>query len=53
MSNTEMNNEEVSRFTLTDEEMEQITAKSLDHSEIINHFDPKLVQFLNRRNIHD
>ena len=38
---------------VSDEEMEQITAKSLDHSEIINHFDPKLVQFLNRRNIHD
>ena len=46
-------NKDLFDFTLTDEEMEQITAKSLDHSEIINHFDPKLVQFLNRRNIHD
>ncbi|MCR4949888.1 MAG: aldo/keto reductase, partial [Solobacterium sp.] len=46
-------NKDLFDFTLTDEEMEQITSKSLDHSEIINHFDPKLVQFLNRRNIHD
>ena len=46
-------NKDLFDFTLTDEEMEQITAKSLDHSEIINHFDPKLVQFMNRRNIHD
>lgn len=40
-------------FTLTDEEMNTIAAKTLDHSEIINHFDPKLVQFLNHHNIHD
>lgn len=40
-------------FTLTDEEMNTIAAKTLDHSEIINHFDPKIVQFLNHHNIHD
>ncbi len=34
-------------FTLTDEEMEQIKVKDLGHSEIINHFDPKIVQWLN------
>lgn len=38
---------------LSDEEMEAINALTLDHSEIINHFDPKLVQMLNRRKIHD
>ena len=46
-------NMDILDFTMTDEEMEQISALSLDHSEIINHFDPKLVQFLNRRKIHD
>lgn len=40
-------------FTLTDEEMHTITNKTLDHSEIINHFDPSLVIFLNNRKIHD
>jgi diketogulonate reductase-like aldo/keto reductase len=34
-------------FSLTDEEMKAISAKTLDHSEIINHFDPKLVRMLN------
>ena len=48
-----LENKDILDFVLTDEEMDQITALSLDHSEIINHFDPKLVQFLNRRNIHD
>ena len=38
---------------LSNEEMEAINALTLDHSEIINHFDPKLVQMLNRRKIHD
>ena len=38
---------------LSDEEMEAINELTLDHSEIINHFDPKLVQMLNRRKIHD
>ncbi len=46
-------NMDILDFTMTDEEMELISALSLDHSEIINHFDPKLVQFLNRRKIHD
>lgn len=40
-------------FSLTDEEMQTITNKTLDHSEIINHFDPELVIFLNNRKIHD
>ena len=40
-------------FSLTDDEMAKIASKTLDHSEIINHFDPKLVQFLNGRKIHD
>ena len=40
-------------FTLTDDEMKTISAKTLDHSEIINHFDPELVIFLNNRKIHD
>ena len=38
---------------LSNEEMEAINALTLDHSEIINHFDPKLVQMLNRLKIHD
>lgn len=38
---------------LSDEEMEAINALTLDLSEIINHFDPKLVQMLNSRKIHD
>ena len=46
-------NLDVYDFQLTDEEMHIISAKSLDHSEIINHFDPTLVEFLNHRNIHD
>lgn len=40
-------------FTLTDEEMNIISSMTLDHSEIINHFDPKLVKMLNHHNIHD
>ena len=38
-------------FELTDEEMQKISALSLDHSEIIDHSNPRLVQFLNRRNL--
>ena len=38
-------------FSLTDEEMRTIAARSLDHSEIINHFDPDLVKFLNHRTL--
>lgn len=40
-------------FKLTDAEMEEIGEKDLGHSEIINHFDPELVKFLNKRKIHD
>ena len=40
-------------FSLSDEEMNLISSRSLDHSEIINHFDPDLVSFLNNRKIHD
>ena len=40
-------------FQLSEEEMQVISSKSLDHSEILNHFDPKLVIFLNHRKIHD
>ena len=40
-------------FTLTDAEMDVISSMTLDHSEIINHFDPKLVKMLNHHNIHD
>ena len=46
-------NLDVFDFTLTEEEMSRITAKTLDHSDIINHFDPELVSFLNNRKIHD
>ena len=48
-----LQNKDIFDFELTAEEMDEITDLSLDHSKIINHFDPKLVQFLNRRNIHD
>ena len=34
-------------FTLTDEEMEQIKVKDLGHSEIIDHFNPEIVKWLN------
>lgn len=37
----------------TDEEMDLIASKTLDHSEIINHNDPELVAFLCNRKIHD
>lgn len=40
-------------FQLTDEEMKKISSKTLDHSEIINHFDPELVIFLNNSKIHN
>ena len=46
-------NTQAGEIHLSDEEMEAINALTLDHSEIINHFDPKLVQMLNRRKIHD
>lgn len=34
-------------FTLTDEDMEKIREKDLGHSEIIDHFDPQIVKWLN------
>ena len=46
-------NLDVFDFQLTDEEMKKISSKALDHSEIINHFDPELVIFLNNRKIHN
>ena len=46
-------NMDIFDFALTEEEMGQITALTLDHSEIINHFDPNLVRFLVTRKIHD
>ena len=46
-------NLDVLDFTLTDDEMERIAALSLDHSEIINHFDPDIVKFILGRKIHD
>ncbi len=46
-------NIDVLDFTLTQEEMDDITALTLDHSEIINHFDPNIVRFCVRRVIHD
>lgn len=38
-------------FVLTAEEMASISKLTLDHSEIINHFDPQLVSFLLQRKI--
>lgn len=46
-------NLDVFDFRLSEEEMQKISSKSLDHSEIINHFDPELVSMLNHHNIHD
>ena len=40
-------------FSLTDEEMNKIASKNLGHSEIINHFDPKVVKMLNGWKIHE
>lgn len=40
-------------FKLTGDEMKTISAKTLDHSEIINHFDPQTVMFLNTKKFHD
>jgi diketogulonate reductase-like aldo/keto reductase len=45
-------NLDVFDFALTDNEMQTISKKTLDHSEIINHFDPELVIALNHSNIH-
>ena len=40
-------------FELTDDEMAQISSRDIGHSEIINHYDPSLVKFLNEMAIHD
>ena len=40
-------------FELTEDEMKQIGEKDLEHSEIINHFDPGLVRALNGMKIHE
>lgn len=39
-------------FALTDEEMAEIAAKDLGHSEIVNHDDPAFVKMLGGMNIH-
>lgn len=39
-------------FTLTEEEMNTISAKDLGHSEIINHFDPEVVKMILGMKIH-
>lgn len=44
-------NIDVFDFSLTDEEMREIAALDIGHSEIIDHTDPKLVQALHGRNL--
>lgn len=44
-------NIDVFDFTLTDEEMKEIAALDIGHSEIIDHTDPKLVQALHGRKL--
>ena len=46
-------NMDILDFSLSEEEMNAISALTLDHSEIIDHFDPALVKFINNRKIHD
>jgi len=40
-------------FELTEDEMKTVAAKDLGHSEIINHFDPAVVKWLNGMKIHE
>ncbi|MGI5990407.1 MAG: aldo/keto reductase [Lachnospiraceae bacterium] len=40
-------------FSLTDDEMKQISALDIGHSEIVNHFDPAFVQLLHSIKVHD
>ena len=40
-------------FSLTDDEMKTVASKDLGHSEIINHYDPALVKFLDNMKIYD
>ena len=44
-------NLDVFDFTLTDEEMKEIAALDIGHSEIIDHTDPRLVQTLHGRKL--
>lgn len=44
-------NLDVFNFTLTDEEMKEIAALDIGHSEIIDHTDPRLVQALHGRKL--
>ena len=44
-------NIDVFDFSLTDEEMAEIAALDIGHSEIIDHTDPKLVQALHGRKL--
>ena len=44
-------NLDVFDFSLTDEEMREIAARDIGHSEIIDHTDPKLVQALHGRKL--
>lgn len=40
-------------FTLTDDEMKEIAALDMGHSEIVNHYDPAFVKLLHSMKIHD
>ncbi len=40
-------------FTLTDDEMKEIVALDMGHSEIVNHYDPAFVKLLHSMKIHD
>lgn len=40
-------------FTLSDEDMKEISALDMGHSEIVNHYDPAFVRMLHGRKIHE
>lgn len=40
-------------FTLSDEDMKEISALDIGHSEIVNHYDPAFVRMLHSRKIHE
>ncbi len=48
-----LQNIDVWDFTLDEEDMKEISTMDIGHSEIVNHYDPKFVQFLHTRKIHD
>lgn len=48
-----LQNLDVWDFALTQEDMQEIAAMDIGHSEIVNHFDPHFVQLLHSRKIHD